>query len=129
MTTVPCGSTGVPILDAVARAEQRPSGIKTAPDFDRETLAGLMAAYTKARRAKVPAASTAAHAHNIGAELVAVVTPIYRDIQRAIRVLQGLSTICQPLPGLDHFAQQEADEFAYFMSYPSSGAGHPCRSR
>src|SRR5919198_426618 len=61
---------GVPIWDAVARAEGQPSGIKTDPAFDRLVLARLVQAYNKARRAHAPASALDARAHAIGTALV-----------------------------------------------------------
>jgi hypothetical protein len=110
---------GRSIQDAVADAEREPSGIKTDPGWDSTRLAGLMAAYARARRTRAPAPVLAARAHAIGAALVPVVQPIYANIQRAIRVLRALP--CMELPALARFEQQEAAEFAYYMKYINGG--------
>src|SRR5947209_4892056 len=41
---------GVPVLEAVAAAELQPMGVKTDPDFDRNTLEPLVTAYNRAVR-------------------------------------------------------------------------------
>jgi hypothetical protein len=110
---------GVPIWDAVARAEWQPSGIKTDPAFDRLVLARLVQAYNKARRAHAPASALDARARAIGTALVPTVQPIYHDIQRAISFLHDLP--CPDLPALSAFEKRETAEFTYFMGHINKG--------
>lgn len=112
---------GRDVLKAVGEAALVPMGVKTDPQFDRETLEPLVTAYNEARRAGAGRAELARHADQIGAALQPVVLHIFDATQRALQILAGMPL--PPLPDLPQLERRESQEFASFMDSRDAGYG------
>jgi hypothetical protein len=116
---------GLPLYDAIERAETIPSGVKTDPTLDRDTLAPLVMQYNNARRRSASKTELHARGKLIYAALLPVVREIYKNTRRAYLLLQrsGLP----PLPSLTDFESREAQEYASFMRQRALGYHIPLR--
>jgi hypothetical protein len=111
--------SGAPVLQAVAAAELQPMGVKTDPEFDRDTLEPLVTAYNRAVRDKAPSPELRARAAAIQHALEPVALAIYAATQRAIALLSSAGL--PPLPDLADMEARDADEFESFMRARDQG--------
>lgn len=111
---------GQDVWTAAAQSARVPMGLKTDPEFDRRTLAPLVAAFNEARRGEAGAGKVRSAAIAIRRALEPIVLEIHAATQRAITLLSrsGLAELGD-LPALE---EREAAEFASFMR--SRDAGH-----
>ena len=123
----PAGATRAQVLAAVTAAEQVPMGVKTDPEFDRDTLMPLVSTYNEARRAGAATSVLARRAAAIQAALEPAVRRIYAATQRAIGLL--LAAGLPPLPDLAALERLEAAGFASFMESRDQGYGLPLRDK
>jgi hypothetical protein len=117
---------GEDIHRAVARAEQDVMGVKTDPEFDRDTLQPLIKRYHQARKSGATPAQMRARAAAIEAELAPIVTRIYEATQRGFGFLLGRFP---PSGQLAELASIEASSFRNFMEQRDAGNPLPYRDR
>lgn len=121
------GTTLERTLATVAAAERTPMGVKTDPEFDRDTLMPLVEAYNDARRAGASGALLARRGQAIREALEPVVQRMYDATQRAMRLL--LESGLPPLPNLAALERLEAAEFESFMASRDQGFGLQLRDK
>jgi hypothetical protein len=110
---------GLPILEAVERAERQPMGANTDPEFDDKVLEPLVRAFNKARHDGAPPALRRAKALAVRDALAPVVVAIYRATQQAIEILRELGL--PPLPDLETLEAREVANFDNFMRSRDQG--------
>lgn len=112
------------IRRAVVAAEREVMGVKTDPDFDRDTLQPLISAYHRTLKGGASAAQMQLRIAAIENELIPIVTRIYDATQRGFDFLRGQFASSGLLTDL---VQREADSFENFMQARDDGLPLPYR--
>jgi hypothetical protein len=115
------------VLAAVAVEEQIPMGVKTDPEFDKQTLAKIVYAYDAARRKGAGKQELSNRHRSIHAVLEPIVMRVYNGTQTAIALLQ--THFPQPLPAVSDLRASEGEAFESFMRSRDSGYPLPLRDK